>query len=404
MKIAYFINQYPAISHSFIRREIQALERRGVEVRRFAIRPPEDAIFSAEDEDESRKTRHIVRAPLASLMRAMARRCALTPGRAARALASALGLGWRSESGLLRHVFYFGEALVLADWMRSEDIRHVHAHFGTNGALIAMLAARLVGAGYSLTVHGPEEFEKPALISLKTKIEHAAFTVGVCQFGAAQLKKLTSPDHWPRINIVRCGLERAFYADADAPPPSAPKFICVGRLCAEKGQVDLVDAVARLADERPDLRLTLIGDGPLRGAIEAAIARHGLEDAIELLGWRTPEDVRNAILASRAFVLPSYAEGLPVSIMEALALRRPVISTYVAGIPELVGEGVCGWLVPAGDAEAMANALRGAMNANDARIADMGAQGRRRVERMHNVDCEAEKLRALFASALEELG
>ncbi len=401
MKLAYFINQYPGISHSFIRREIQALERENIDVARFAIRPSKDDIIAAEDIAEAAKTRHIVTSGGATLLATIAKQAVSNPAGAVRALGKALSIGWRSEAGLLRHLFYFGEALVLADWLRQANLHHVHVHFGTNAATIAMIAAPLANATYSLTVHGPEEFEKPALISLSEKIKTATFTVAISKFGASQLKKLVSPDLWPRIKIVHCGLERDFYDNADNKVIAAPSFVCTGRLCAEKGQIDLVEAVARVAGNHPDIKITLIGDGPMRGAIEDTIRKHGIEKNVILAGWKTPSEVREHLLGARAFVLPSYAEGLPVSIMEALALRRPVISTYVAGIPELVVPDVCGWLTPAGDVDAIAAALIAAMGASDEVIARMGEDGRRRVVAAHDIDGEAKKLGAHFSSALE---
>lgn len=402
MKIAYFINQYPGISHSFIRREIQALERGGAHVLRFAIRPSKDKIIAREDAEENARTRHIVTQGKVTLLAAMARAFVRRPLRAMRGFADAIAMGRCSEAGLFRHVLYFGEALVLADWLRREKAEIVHAHFGTNAATIAMLAARHARIPFSFTVHGPEEFEKPALISLPDKVAGAAFTAAISKFGASQLKKLSAPAQWPSIDVIRCGIERDFYADAGEVPPAAAAFTCVGRLCAEKGQIDLVDAVAKAAKTRPDICVTLIGDGPMRADIEARIAAHGVADHVRLAGWKTPGEVREAVLASRAFILPSYAEGLPVSIMEALVLKRPVISTYVAGIPELVSHGVCGWLTPAGDVDAIAEALLAALAADDEDILKMGEEGRRRVQAMHDIDKEADRLAARFAKTIEQ--
>ncbi len=401
MKLAYFINQYPGISHSFIRREIQALERGGAEVIRFAIRPPKDKVIAQEDIEESAKTRHIINAGAGSIIWSVLGEIFTNPLGVVRALGAALSMGWRSEAGLLRHVFYFGEALVLANWLRRDGLRHVHAHFGTNAATIAMLAASLARARFSFTVHGPEEFEKPALISLRRKIDNASFVVAISQFGASQLKKLSSPSVWPRIKIVRCGIERAFYQGVGNNVVSAPHFICTGRLCAEKGQIDLVEATARVVKDVPEVKVTLIGDGPMRDEIEAAIRRHDIGRNVVLAGWKTPDEVREALLGARGFVLPSYAEGLPVSIMEALALRRPVITTYIAGIPELVKDGLCGWLTPAGDIDAITTALLAAINAHDDKIAQMGDEGRQRVETMHDIDTEAGHLAGYFSAALE---
>lgn len=401
MKVAYFINQYPGISHSFIRRELQALERNGVSVQRYAIRPSKDKVIAREDVEESAKTRHIVTQGKAALLTDMARGFFSSPVGAAGAFIKALKMGWRSEAGLLRHVLYFGEALVLASWLRRDDMDHVHAHFGTNATTIAMLAAPLAKASFSFTVHGPEEFEKPGLIALPEKIAAASFTAGISKFGASQLKKLSDPALWPNINIIRCGIERDFYADAERVELAKSDFVCVGRLCAEKGQIDLVEAVARVAKTRPDIKVTLIGDGPMRADIENRIAALGVERNVLLAGWKTPAEVREAILASRAFILPSYAEGLPVSIMEALILQRPVISTYIAGIPELVGHEECGWLTAAGDVDAIAEALLAALTASDDELARMGDEGRARVQAMHDIDKEASKLTACFSKVLE---
>jgi glycosyltransferase involved in cell wall biosynthesis len=400
MKIVYFVNQYPGISHSFIRREIQALERRGVEIERFAIRPSADRVFSDEDKAEFEKTHHIVAASKLRLLASMTQQFFARPARAVRGLFSAVKLGRCSEAGLFRHVLYYGEALVLLDWMKTTGARHVHAHFGTNAAMIAMLASQIGDISYSLTVHGPEEFEKPKMISLREKVENSSFAVAISQFGAAQLKKITAPDRWSKIHIVHCGIEKSFYESASASLPAEKRFVCVGRLCAEKGQLDLVHAFAKARAGAPDIKLSLIGDGPMRSEIENAIRNHGLADSIFLQGWKSPSDVRAAILGARAFVLPSYAEGLPVSIMEALTLKRPVISTYIAGIPELVGDSVCGWLVPAGDVDALARALTDAAQSDDTLLRQMGEAGFRRATARHDIDIEAGKLVGLFREAV----
>ena len=402
MKIAYFINQYPGISHSFIRREIQALERRGVEVARYAIRPAKENIISEEDKAESRQTRWIVSAGALQTGLDILREMLANPIGAARVFFTAFKMSLRSEAGIFRHFFYAAEALVLARWMKRDGIGHVHAHFGTNTATIAMLTSLLGKTTYSFTVHGPEEFEKPLLISLKEKAENSSFVIAISKFGASQLKKITAPEHWDKINIVRCGIEKEFYSTSETPPPSNSDFVCVGRLCAEKGQLDLVEAVALAKKNHPDITVTLIGDGPMREAVEHKIDELELGNAIRLAGWKTPDEVRDAIVNSRAFILPSYAEGLPVSIMEALALQRPVISTYVAGIPELVRPGECGWLTAAGDVEAIAHALTQAMGTSQSELTEMGRKGRQAVQAFHDIDQEALKLSSLFQQLLPQ--
>ncbi|MEM8770545.1 MAG: glycosyltransferase [Pseudomonadota bacterium] len=400
LRVGYFVNQYPAISHSFIRREIQALERAGVCVERMAIRPSKDDIVSDEDRAEFSKTRHIVRTGKPALLKSILKQTVKNPVGAVKAFASAFRHGLRSEAGLFRHFLYYGEALVLADWVERSELTHLHAHFGTNATMIAMLAAKLGGFSFSFTVHGPEEFEKPDLISLPQKIRAASFVVAISHYGRAQLKKLTPPEIWPNLKIVHCGIERDFYADASLQPHNHRTLVCVGRLCAEKGQIDLVRAFAKIESEIPDALLRLIGDGPMRQAISVAIGEAGLEERILLDGWKSPDQVRAALVDAGVFVLPSYAEGLPVSIMEALSLGRPVISTYIAGIPELLENDKCGWLIPAGDVDALAAAIKAALTANDNLIAEFGAEGRRRVLQRHDIDTEAQKLAGHFRKAV----
>lgn len=402
MKLAYLTNQYPSISHSFIRREIEALERQGVEVARFSIRTSPYGQIAEEDRREAEKTRRIVGAPLLALAFAMLQTLAARPIGAAAAAAMAYSIGNKSQSGLLRHGFYAAEALVLASWMRREGIAHVHAHFGTNSATVAMLAARINGGSFSVTVHGPEEFDRPHLLALPQKIRRAAFVAAVSSYGLSQLRRLVEPEYWDRIRIVPCGIEKPFHEGASPPPPEDARFVCVGRLCEQKGQLTLIEAAADVKRRGGKFQLVLVGDGEMRGDIEAAIARNQLGGCVELAGWKTPKEVRAEIEKSRAFILPSYAEGLPVSIMEAMALSRPVISTYVAGIPELVIPGETGWLAPAGDASRLADAMMAAIAAPLTRIAEMGEAGKARALKRHDIDEIAIRLKAIFSEVTDK--
>jgi glycosyltransferase involved in cell wall biosynthesis len=397
MTIAYLINQYPGISHTFIRREIEALERRGVAIARYAIRRSPHGVIADEDKREDAKTSHIVGGAPAALLRDAITALARAPSRSLIALVRAIAMGARSDAGVMKHALYWGEALIVSSWMRRDGARHIHAHFGTNSATVAMLAAGIAGADFSMTAHGPEEFDRPGLISLEEKIERAALVFGVSSFGVSQLRRLVGPAHWPKLRIAPCGVERAFWQGATPAPEGVARFVCVGRLCEQKGQLTLIEAAARLRKSGRDFHLTLVGDGEMRGEIEAAIRKFDLQDRITLAGWKTPTEVRALIEQSRVFVLPSYAEGLPVSIMEAMLVERPVISTYVAGIPELVRPGENGWLAPAGDADALAEAMGAAV---DASISDIRAMGRRAHQlafARHDIDAAAGVIAAAFA-------
>lgn len=399
MKLAYLTNQYPSISHSFIRREIEALERRGCAVTRYSVRKSEHGDLSEEDRREAAKTTTIIDAGAASLVEAMLSSVFARPLSSVAAILTAIAIGWRSDAGLLRHFFYAGEALALATWLRRDGLTHVHAHFGTNSATVAMFASRVNASTFSFTVHGPEEFDKPAAISLPRKIKAAAFVAAVSSFGESQLRRLVEPSFWDRLRIIPCGVEKTFYDGPIGPPDTPAKFVCVGRLSEQKGQLTLIEAAAAVKQRGGDFTLALVGDGEMRGAIEAAIARHGLGDCVTLVGWKSPAEVRREIEQARAFVLPSYAEGLPVSIMEAMTLERPVISTYVAGIPELVIPGLTGWLAPAADAAALADAMMAAINATPQVLDAMGKAGKERVLARHDID----KIAATLEQAFDEV-
>jgi colanic acid/amylovoran biosynthesis glycosyltransferase len=261
-----------------------------------------------------------------------------------------------------------------------------------------MIAASIAGIPYSLTIHGPGEFDRPLELALDLKIRRAKFVAAVTEFGRSQLFRWSDLADWPKIRIVHCGVEPLFLDREPDLPPKAPQFVCVGRLAEQKGQLVLIEAAGKLAAEGIDFGITLVGDGPMRGPIEAAIDRLGLEGRVRLAGWMGARGVVDELLKARALVLPSFAEGLPVVIMEALALGRPVISTYIAGIPELVEPGVCGWLVPAGSVDALARAMREALSSPVEELARMGREGSRRVAERHDVRIEARKLSALFAT------
>jgi glycosyltransferase involved in cell wall biosynthesis len=402
--VAYLVNQYPTVSHTFIRREIEALERRGVEVKRIAIRGWNGALPDPADAAERKATRYVLRDGPLALAAAVLRLTVTRPLR----LLSALRLAWHLSRGAERpfavHLVYLAEAARIVPWLKAAGTRHLHAHFGTNSATVALLAHALGGPPWSFTVHGPEEFDKAPLIALAEKARRAAFVAAISSYGRSQLYRLMRPADWPKVKVVPCGLApESFAAPADPPPsfPAARRLVCVGRLCEQKGQLLLVEAARRLRDRGAAFELVLAGDGELRRPIEAALAAAALTDRVRITGWIAGDAVRAELAAARALVLPSFAEGLPVAIMEAMALGRPVISTYVAGIPELVQHGTHGWLVPAGDPEALADAMQACLDAPVEVLARMGAAARERVAERHDVDAAAERLAGLFWGAAE---
>jgi glycosyltransferase involved in cell wall biosynthesis len=400
-RIAYFINQYPKVSHSFIRREILALERQGFEVLRMALRGWDSDLVDDEDIRERSLTRYVLGQGLTGLLVAVGRMLLAQPLLFLKALLQALKLGIRADRPWPYHLVYLAEACRIVPWMHEFNARHVHAHFGTNSAEVVMLARIMGGPAYSFTVHGPEEFDKPVALKIREKARLAAFVVAISSFGRSQLYRWVDYADWPKIKVVHCGLEQAFYQETATPMPLTPRIVCVGRLCEQKGQLLLIHAVDILAGRGIDIELVLAGDGEMRTEIEGLINELGLQEKIRITGWISSEQVKEEILASRALVLPSFAEGLPVVIMEAMALRRPVISTYVAGIPELVCPGEHGWLCPAGDVEALVAVLKDFLSMPFNMLHEMGDMAHDRVVERHSIDTEARKLAQLFLMSTE---
>ena len=401
LKIAYFINQYPKVSHSFIRREIMALERHHrCEILRIALRGWDGDLPDKADREERRRTRYVLRQGVSGLLLPLLACLARSPLRFLRALHLSVRMSRESDRSLAYHLIYLAEACRVVRWSEQSGAQHIHAHFGTNSAEVPMLARALGGPPYSFTVHGPDEFMKP--IGLREKIHRAAFVVAISEFGRSQLYMRSQYSDWPKIKVVRCGVEKAFYEGTEVPVPDTPRFVCVGRLCEAKGQLLLLQAAARLAARRINFELVLAGDGPLRGEIEQLIRTHNLGDQVRITGWISGAMVRNEILTARAMVLPSFAEGLPVVIMEAMALRRPVLSTYVAGIPELVRPGETGWLFPAGSVEELAKAMEDCLSQTVEAMRRMGDAAQRMVVARHSIEREAASLADLFRTALLE--
>lgn len=402
MRVCYFVSEYPAVSHTFIRREIVELERNGISVLRVSLRGGDRKLVDPDDIREKARTRYLLDEGKLQFLAAFAGAMVRRPRALAQAVLSAIGMMRRSSRPAPLHLAYLAEALVLARWVEAEGVRHIHAHFGTNGAEVAMLCHLLTGVPYSFTVHGPDEFDRPEYLGLPAKVRHAAFVCVISSFTGSQLCRWIPAEEWHKIELVRCGLDADFLGTPPSETLSKSRLVAVGRLSEQKGHLVLLHALAVLAREGVPFKLTLVGDGPLRGQLEQAIRELRLEQHVELAGWMSNAQVRAAIREARALVLPSFAEGLPVVLMEALALGRPAIATYIAGIPELVADGDCGWLVPAGSAEQLADAIRQCLKAPDSVIEAMGASGRDHVLERHDIARECRKLAGLFKAGTQE--
>lgn len=384
------------VSLTFIRREIRALEAQGIKVDRFAIRSWGEKLVDAADQEEFARTRCIQSTGVFGLLVAVLATMLTRPIRFAAMLGLVLRITRGSDRSVLFHLAYFAEACVLLRWLRQAGSEHLHAHFATNPAEVAMFCNGLGGPPYSFTVHGPEEFDRAIGLGYAEKIRRAQFVVAISEFCRSQLFRRCDYMDWGKIKIVHCGLDSTFLGQPPTPVPQYSRIACVGRLCEEKGHLILLEAAVRLKSDGLAFELVLVGDGPVRSELESMIKRNMLEDHVVLTGWAPAKEVVRYLTESRAMALPSFAEGLPVVIMEAMALGRPVISTYIAAIPELVKDGMNGWLVPPGNVAALADAMRAALTADPAQLGRMAANGRAVVEAHHNVNTEATKLAGYF--------
>lgn len=402
MRVGYLVNRYPTPSHSFIRREIHAVEATGTEVVRFSIRSVGASdIPDPRDRAEQLQTEALLAIGVVRLVIEAVWVLATRPLRSLKALAVAFAGNDRRLKTLIRRAAYYVEGAALALRIRSHSIDHLHAHFGTNSAMVARIASILSGIPYSFTVHGPDEFDAPIQLDLKGKVADCAFCVTISSFGRSQLMRWSAYSDWPKIKVVRCGVDDSFLRSPQAAKVTgAPHMCTVARLSAQKGIPLLLEAIAILKQAGEPCTLTIVGDGEMRAEVEELITRLELSNHVHLVGMASSDEIIEHLLNARAMVLPSFAEGLPVVIMEALALSRPVIVSAIAGTPELVNKD-CGWLVSAGSVSELAEAIRAALNASPENLDAMGEVGRGRVSALHDSLVNGERLNALFHNAAE---
>jgi glycosyltransferase involved in cell wall biosynthesis len=394
-RFAYLTGHYPKASHTFIQREIAALRRLGVDVLVSAIRKPDAVdLIGAEEEAARAETFYVLAAaknPL-RLVKDHAALLARSPLRWFSTFGLALRAGRPGAKGLLWQLFYFAEAGIIAHWLIRERRDHLHNHFGDASANVAMLAAGLADIPFSLTLHGPAEFFAPEAWRLDEKIARARLVVCITHFARSQAMIFSDPTHWHKLRIVHCGVSPDRYDIG--PPPDRPglRLLFVGRLTQLKGLRVLFAALERLRGEHPDITLTVIGDGTDRAWAESEAHRIG---GTRILGYRSQSDVAEALSEADVLVLPSFAEGLPVVFMEALAAGRPVIASRVAGVGELVEDGVTGRIVAPGDRDGLEAAIVSLAVDPEGRAA-MGRAGQARVREGFDSDLEAAWLLQLF--------
>ena len=408
LRIAYLTGEYPRATDTFIQREVAALRAHGIEVETCSIRRTgAEHHVGEEQRQEAARTFHVLEAakhPL-HLVATHLRWFVRHPGRYLKTLALALRTSPGGLKPALYQLIYFAEAGILARHLSETGAHHLHNHIAKSSCTVAMLASGLSGIPYSFTLHGPDIFFEPIHWRLGEKIARATFVACISDFCRSQAMAFSPPSDWPKLHIVHCGVDPARYApvaEPGAPQNSAPdrpaknstpQLLFVGRLAAVKGLPVLFDALVQLG--QTPFNLVLVGDGPDRAGLETQAQNLGLAGRVEFLGYRSQSDVAALLKETDALVLPSFAEGLPVVLMEALAAEVPVITTQIAGIPELVRPGETGLLVPPGDAAALARAIETLLQ-DPALARRLARAGRTRVTAEFDSTTEAARLAHLF--------
>jgi colanic acid/amylovoran biosynthesis glycosyltransferase len=401
--VAYITTSYPSLSHTFILREVLALRQRGVEIHTISLRRTEgEHLLSAENRDASATTYavrpprwdHVVKSHLGALVR--------HPIAYLRTLREALGLapaGWR---GRLWQLFYFAEAILVWRHCLAAGARHLHAHHASPAADVALLAAHFGEASgegpasWSLTIHGSVEFWDVRWFRLAEKIRRARAVACISDFTRSQLMALVEEEHWPKLHVVRCGVTPRDYEEMPDAAPGQARILCVGRLVAEKGHAVLLQALALLVAQGHDPVLVLVGSGPRQASLQALAQRLGVQDRVTFAGAVGQDEINRHYAEASVFCLPSFAEGLPVVLIEAMACGRPVVATCIAGVRELVCDGETGLLVTPGRPDELAHAI-GKLLAHDGLREVLGRAGRASVSRDFNIQRSAEQLERLFS-------
>lgn len=412
VRIAYLVSRYPALSHTFILREVQALRALGFDIATMSIRKPRPADLLGEAERaEAASTFYVLPPPLTRLIGDHLATFSRMPGRYLRTLWRAWRLRRPGLRGALWSLFYFAEAVLVHAHCRRERIRHLHAHFANVAADVALLATHLAGRGatFSFTMHGPTEFYEVSHHCLAAKARAASLVVCISDFCRSQLMAMLEPTHWPKLSVVHCAVDTARFApdalaaeepEAATPRPQGAEVLCVGRLVPEKGQAILLQATAQLLARGHRLRVRFIGAGPDRANLERIAAELGVAAHVEFLGAVSQEHIRQYYRRADAFCLPSFAEGVPVVLMEAMAMGRPVISTRIMGIPELIDHGNDGLLVAPGRADQLALALEHLLE-NPQFSAALGRAAREKILRDFDLRRVGPQLAAIFRTHFE---
>jgi colanic acid/amylovoran biosynthesis glycosyltransferase len=392
-KIAYIMSRFPTIAETFILYEILELKRLGLHIEIFPLIHQKEAVSHREVEMLERYVHYPKLLSIATLLAQLywLYTKPKTYGR----------VWWRTVRGNLKSPKFLSRALVVlplaalyAREMAELDIKHIHAHWATHPALAAYIIKQLTGISYSFTAHSGDIFFEQSM--LEEKIHQANFVVTISEYSRKFLCNLYDERITGKIHVIHCGIDLEAFQTGSSKPPDAPfTLICVARLDREKGHHYLVEACAQLKAQGMNFRCLLVGEGDTRAELEAQIQQLGLTDQIILLGLQPRHRVLELLAQADVKVLPSISEGIPVSLMEALAMGLPAVATAISGVPELIEDGQTGLLVPTCDVQALTTAISKLYRTRNLGQ-QLGAKGRIKVMEEFNLRISAANLYRLF--------
>jgi colanic acid/amylovoran biosynthesis glycosyltransferase len=407
--IAYLVSRYPTLSMIFVLREVVLLRALGFRIETASInppdRPPERLI--PQEREESERTYCIKRHGIPGALLAHIKTLLQTPAGYLRGLALVFSLSRVDLGRLFLNFMYFSEATMVGQWMRLNRQSHLHVHLASQAATVGLFVQRTFRCGYSLTVHGPDEFYDTQGFYLSQKISAADFIVCISSYARSQLMYLSPQDCWKKLHVCRLGIDPNLFSplprptSLDSVPNDATfEILCVGRLTPAKGQHLLIDALHQLLAQGRNVRLRLAGNGPDEDSLRTHAARLGLADRVVFEGAVNQDRIRSVYARADVFCLPSFAEGLPVVLMEAMSMGIPCVTTAITGIPELIRHGIEGLLVPPSDLDALVSALATLIDDEGLR-SYIAMNARQRILEQYDLRTNVEKLAAIFAEQIK---
>lgn len=401
LRLGYLVSKYPAVSHTFILREISSLRERGIAIEVASINDPGPREPMTNDERlEADRTYYVKQTGVKGALSAMIWLATHHTSGLLSGLRASFKLGGTDAKKLTLCLFYFVEAAILAKWLRQHSLSHLHVHFATPAATVALILSQMTPVTFSMTVHGPDEFYDVSGYYLKEKIAAARFVVCISFFAQSQLMKLSPGKEWGKFAIGRLGVDTSHFSSRPFRPfPERFEILCVGRLVSTKGQRILIQAAEKLIRDGRHLQLRFVGDGLDRKDLEQFVDRLELTGKIRFEGSINQDRIQDFYKMADIFALASFAEGIPVVLMEAMAMEIPCVATNINGIPELIHDGQDGLLVAPSDHEGMAAALARLMD-DPALRESIGKAGRQRVLKQYEISASSDRLSGIFHQKL----